>query len=55
MIVNYVSFILHQTNSLLNPIIYSLRMPFFKESLNAWKTRWKFESKQKHTQLDVER
>ena len=48
-IMNYVSFILHQTNSLLNPIIYSLRMPFFKESFKRLKNKMKI---RKQTKMD---
>ena len=46
-IMNYVSFILHQTNSLLNPIIYSLRMPFFKESFKRLKNKMKIRKQTK--------
>ena len=46
-IVNYVSFILHQTNSLLNPIIYSLRMPFFKETFKRLKNKMKIRKQTK--------
>ena len=47
MITNYVSFILHQTNSLLNPIIYSLRMPFFKETFKRLKNKMKIRKQTK--------
>ena len=47
MIMNHVSFILHQTNSLLNPIIYSLRMPFFKETFQRLKNKMKIRKQTK--------
>ena len=47
MIMNYVSFILHQTNPLLNPIIYSLRMPFFKETFKSPKNKMKIRKQTK--------
>ncbi|CAH3195115.1 unnamed protein product [Porites evermanni] len=46
-IMNYASFILHQTNSLLNPIIYSLRMPFFKETFKRLKNKMKIRKQTK--------
>ena len=46
-IMNYVSFILQQTNSLLNPIIYSLRMPFFKETFKRLKNKIKIPKQRK--------
>ena len=41
----YIFTMLHLTNSLLNPIIYSLRMPLSREALKRFKVMLKIEKK----------
>ena len=51
----YIFTMLHLTNSLVNPIIYSLRMPIFRETLKRLKNRLKIRKQSKRYTINDQR
>ena len=51
----YIFTMLHLTNSLVNPIIYSLRMPMFRETLKRLKNRLKTRKQSKRYTINNQR
>ena len=53
-VVNYIFSMLILTNSLVNPIIYSLRMPMFRETLKRLKNKLRIRKQSKNYTVDCE-
>ena len=54
-VVVYIFTMLHLTNSLVNPIIYSLRMPMFRETLKRLKNKLKIRKQSKRYTINHQR